>query len=413
MPISRRDFLKTSVAMVPAVAVMPAVFRRAVAASLLESPSAAGGERTLIVVQMAGGNDPLNTLVPYADGRYYDLRPNLAIPEGDVLPLNNEVGFHPSLAKLKTFWDQGMLAIVEEVGYPSPSFSHFSSMDIWQSADPEAKLKDGWLGRYFDTLDSTQGVIQGLAASGRLAPELLSSTVPVPIVRNIAEYRLQGDPRFPDAAEGRAETLLNLYAASPPQAPYSMLLDTTLEAAQRSSLALQQADQDYTQMAEYPESGLANALRLLAEAIVGDLGLKVGHVTIGGFDTHANQLRDQPPLLEMVSEAIYAFYEDMRDHGKNQDVVIMTWTEFGRRARSNGSDGTDHGAAGQLFVLGTPVQGGFYGERPDIGRLVDDNLRFTTDFRSVYATVLERWLGAPAEAVLGNQRFEQLPFLAA
>ena len=167
MPISRRDFLKTSVAMVPAVAVMPAVFRRAVAASLLESPSAAGGERTLIVVQMAGGNDPLNTLVPYADGRYYDLRPNLAIPEGDVLPLNNEVGFHPSLAKLKTFWDQGMLAIVEGVGYPSPSFSHFSSMDIWQSADPEAKLKDGWLGRYFDTLDSTQGVIQGLAASGR------------------------------------------------------------------------------------------------------------------------------------------------------------------------------------------------------------------------------------------------------
>ena len=218
MPISRRDFLKTGVAMVPALAVMPAVFQRAVAASLLESPAAAGGNRTLIVVQMAGGNDPLNTLVPYADGRYYDLRPDLAIPDGGLLPLDGEVGLHSSLAELKTIWDQGMLAIVEGVGYPSPSFSHFSSMDIWQSADPEVKLKNGWLGRYFDMLDSTQGVFAGLVASGRPAPELLSATVPVPIVGNIAEYPA-GRPAFPRGGRsprGDASEPVRRFAAPSP-----------------------------------------------------------------------------------------------------------------------------------------------------------------------------------------------------
>ena len=346
-------------------------------------------------------------------GRYYDLRADLAIPDGEVLPLDGEVGLHSSLAHLKTLWDQGMLAVVEGVGYPSPNFSHFSSMDIWQSADPEAKLKNGWLGRYFDTLDSTQEVFAGLVAGGRPAPDLLSATVPVPIVQSIAQYQLQGDPRFPEAAEPRAETLLNLYAASPPQAPYAMLLNTTMEAFQRSSQALQQADQAYTQMADYPNTQLAGALRLLGEAVVGDLGVKVGHVTIGGFDTHATQAGLQAGLLQTVSEALWAFYQDLKGHGKDRDVVVMTWSEFGRRARSNASNGTDDGAAGLLFVLGTPVNGGLYGERPDLGNLSDDNLRFTTDFRSVYATVLERWLGAPAEAVLGNQRFEALPFLPA
>jgi uncharacterized protein (DUF1501 family) len=413
MSISRRDFLKTSVAMVPTLAMMPAVFRRSVAAALLESPAAASSNRTLIVVQMAGGNDPLNTLVPYGDGRYYDLRPDLAIPEDLILPLDREVGLHSSLADLKTLWDQGMLAIVEGVGYPRPNYSHFSSMDIWQSADPEAKLKHGWLGRYFEMLESTQGVFAGLTAGNRTAPELFSATVPVPVVPNIARYQLQGDPRFPEAADARAEALLNLYAASPSQAPYSMLLDTTINAAQRSSLALQQADQDYTQMADYPDTRLANALKVLAEAIVGDLGVKVGHVTIGGFDTHATQAGPQADLLREVSGAVRAFYEDIKAHGKDRDVVVMTWSEFGRRARSNASNGTDHGDAGLQFILGTPVKGGLYGERPDLGNLDNDNLRFTTDFRSVYATVLEQWLGAPAEAVLGNQRFETLPFLTA
>jgi uncharacterized protein (DUF1501 family) len=192
-----------------------------------------------------------------------------------------------------------------------------------------------------------------------------------------------------------------------------MLLDTTINAAQRSSLALQQADQDYTQMADYPDTRLANALKVLAEAIVGDLGVKVGHVTIGGFDTHATQAGPQADLLREVSGAVRAFYEDIKAHGKDRDVVVMTWSEFGRRARSNASNGTDHGDAGLQFILGTPVKGGLYGERPDLGNLDNDNLRFTTDFRSVYATVLEQWLGAPAEAVLGNQRFETLPFLTA
>jgi uncharacterized protein (DUF1501 family) len=163
---------------------------------------------------------------------------------------------------------------------------------------------------------------------------------------------------------------------------------------------------------EYPDTPLGRGLRLLSEAIIADLGIKVGHVTIGGFDTHASQPTDHDNVLRTVSEALYAFYQDLKAHGKDRHVVIMTWSEFGRRVKSNASDGTDHGSAAPLFILGTPVAGGFYGERPDLGYLYDDNLRFTTDFRTIYATMLEGWLGASSEAILEGKRFDTLPILA-
>ncbi|MCL0101875.1 hypothetical protein M1O29_02175, partial [Dehalococcoidia bacterium] len=176
---------------------MPSVFRRATAAAALESKDSETNNRTLIIVQMAGGNDPLNTLVPYADNRYYDLRPNLAIDGSKLLVLNGDVGLHPAMSKLKTVWDEGKLAIVEGVGYASPSFSHFTSMDIWQSADPDGSLKDGWLGRYFDNLDATQDVFSGLAIGRRLPLEVLSTEIATPIVQSIASYKLLGDRRYP------------------------------------------------------------------------------------------------------------------------------------------------------------------------------------------------------------------------
>jgi len=412
MAITRRDFIKTGIALVPTMALMPSVFRRAAAAAAFEQEAVGGKVRTLIIVQMAGGNDPLNTLVPYADNRYYDLRSNLSIADTDVLPLDADVGFHPALANLKNVWDEGRLAVIEGVGYEAPSFSHFSSMDIWQSADPDGSLTDGWLGRYFEELDASQDVLQGLAVGRRLPLEVFSEQVPVPIVESVAGYQLQGDRRYPEAGDARAQALLDLYAA-PRQAPYSVLLDNTIQAMHSSSVTLQEVEQAYTSRVEYPETPLAQSLRLLAQAVTSDVGLQVGHVTIGGWDTHANQLADQQTLLETVDQAVYAFYQDIKDHGKEQDVVIMTWSEFGRRARSNASNGTDHGAAGLMFALGAPVTGGLYGARPDLGNLADDNLRYTTDFRSVYATVLERWLGAPAEAILGKGRFQQLGFLPA
>jgi len=415
MLITRRHFLKSSVALVPAYAFLPSVFRRAVASSILESPtgSAAFPDRTLVVVQMAGGNDGLNTLAPYSDNRYYDHRPNVAIPAGDLLHLNGEVGLHPAMSKLKELWDEGVLAIVEGVGYQNQSYSHFESMHIWQTGGRSDTLNNGWLGRYFDTLDRSQDQgFRGMAVGRILPPECSTPHSPIPVVESVALYQLQSDPRYPDAAQIRADSLLKLFSASPRETPYAVLLDNTMEAAYKSSQALQDADKAYKSAVEYPSTSLGKGLRLLSEAIIGDLGIRVGHVTIGGFDTHANQPKDHDDLLRTVSEALHAFYQDLKAHGKDRNVVIMTWSEFGRRVKSNDSEGTDHGSAAPLFILGTPVAGGLYGERPDLGYLYNDNLNFTTDFRTVYATVLDDWLGASSEAILGEKRLDTLPILS-
>ena len=414
MLVSRRQFLKSSMLVAPSFAFMPTIFKRAVAAATTEtfnsSPASPSG--TLVIVQMAGGNDGLNTVVPYNDDRYYDLRGNIALAQKDVLPLNDEVGFHPAMAKLKELWDEDVLAIVEGVGYPNPSFSHFESMDIWQSADLNRNYKDGWLGRYFDSLQQTQShPFQGMAVGRKLPPALKSSKVPIPIVESVDQYKLSSNTHVPEYAEARAKAVLKLFAASPRGAPYSVLLDNTVEAAYQSSLALQGAHAAYTPGAIYPETKLGKALKLVAEAIIGDLGVKVGHVSIGGFDTHADQPEEHADLLRSLSEAMAAFYQDLKAHGKDKEVTIMTWSEFGRRVTSNASDGTDHGTAGPMFLLGTPVKGGLYGERPDLRDLGNNNLRFTTDFRSVYATVFEQILGVPAEAMLGTSEYKPLSLI--
>ena len=385
------------------------VFRRAVASSVLESRSYSSPypNRTLIIIQMAGGNDGLNTVVPYTDSRYYDHRSYLAVSDEDVLDLNGELGLHPVLGKMKLLWDQGLLAVVQGVGYENQSYSHFESMHVWQTADNKGKLGEGWLGRYFESLKGMEdNIFQGLAV-GKLMPyECSNLNAPIPVVSSIDKYRLKG------SSEQRSEALLKLYGSSPLDAPYGVLLDNTIEAVYKSSEALQTADKNYKSDIQYPETSLSKSLKVLAEAIIGDLGVRVGHVKIGGFDTHSDQIVEQPDLLQEMSEAIYAFYEDLKAAGRDQDVLIMTWSEFGRRVKSNGSGGTDHGAAAPMFLIGSPVIGGVYGENPNLRNLDKDNLRFTTDFRSVYSTVLEEWLGAAPEAILGGQRFEHIPFLA-
>ena len=409
MLISRRNFLKSTATLLPAFASLPMVFRRAVASSMLESSSYSSPyqNRTLIIIQMAGGNDGLNTVIPYTDSKYYDHRSYLAVSDEDVLDLNGELGLHPVLGKMKLLWDQGLLTVVQGVGYENQSYSHFESMHIWQTADNKGKLEEGWLGRYFESLKGMEdNIFQGLAV-GKLMPyECSNLNAPIPVVSSIDKYRLEG------STQQRSEALLKLYSSSPLGAPYGVLLDNTIEAVYKSSEALQTADKNYQSDIQYPETSLSKSLKVLAEAIIGDLGVRVGHVKIGGFDTHSDQIVEQPDLLQEMSEAIYAFYEDLKAAGRDQDVLIMTWSEFGRRVKSNGSGGTDHGAAAPMFLIGSPVVGGIYGENPNLRNLDKDNLRFTTDFRSVYSTVLEEWLGAAPEAILGGQRFEHIPFLA-
>ena len=415
MLISRRQFLKSSAAVGIGTALLPSVLQKAAAAAGLEAAGGIGprDRRTLIVVEMAGGNDVLNTLVPYADGRYFDLRGRLSVPPGDVIPLDRDVGLHPSLAAFKPLWDAGRLAIVEGVGYPNPTFSHFKARDIWRSGGPEADLRaGGWLGRYLEqSQDAAESGFRGLAIGRRLPEELLSS-VPIPIVHSAERYRVRAESLSPDLAQARTRSLLDLYKSYPRSTPFAALFDATLAAAVESSQAVRGVNDAYSPALEYPDTPFARGLQLMAAAIDGGLGVRVGHVTLNGFDTHATQDRDHPRLLRTLSEGLAAFYEDLKAHGRDGDVVIMTWSEFGRRAKSNASSGTDHGGAGLVFLLGTAVKGGFYGERPSLRNLERDNLVYTTDFRSVYATVLEEWLGAPADIVVGKG-FKTLPIIAA
>jgi uncharacterized protein (DUF1501 family) len=415
--LNRRDFIQQSLAVVSLGLGVPGVFSRAVAAAAEESSVPTVSGKTLIVVQMAGGVDGLNTVIPYKDPAYRQNRAALGVKEDEMLVVDDRVAFHQSFEQLKDVFDQGKLAVIEGVGYPNPNFSHFKAMDIWQFADPEGKTNDGWLGKYFEGLTDADGhPLTGLSVGSRLPEAFQSDKISIPAVANLDTFQLQnaaGD-KNPDA---RRTSLMKLYDVyKPANTRFAALLDTTLENAYQSSLQLNQAHSTYRPSVTYPQTSLATGMRLLAELIdsggAGGSPLRVGHVFIGGFDTHTNQEATLTRLLKETSEAIHAFWTDVNTHGHGDDVVIMTWSEFGRRVKENAQIGTDHGSAGPMFVLGNAVKGGFYGEPPNLSNLDNGNLRFTTDFRSVYATLLERWLKSPADDVLGA-RFPQVDFLPA
>lgn len=390
---------------------MPSVFEKALTA-LAEQPlhgAIAGDGRILVIVQMAGGNDGLNTIIPITDSRYFDSRPRIAIPPSQAIKVNSSTGLHPKLAGMKALWDQGILAVVEGVGYPSPNFSHFVSMRIWQKADPTERRPQGWLGRYLEKAKRIQEApFLGLAIGRTLPAALETPAVAVPSLQNLGVYRFLGNPQAASSASPRMKYLTSLYEASAADNPYGPLLNGSLRAAISSVDTLQQAHQNYKPAVEYPTDPLASSLLTVAEAIAANTGVKVCHVTIGGFDTHASQANVQGRQLGMLSDSLQAFYADLKAHNLDSRVVVMTWSEFGRRVRENGSQGTDHGSAGPLFILGTPVKGGLYGGRPGLDDLDNGNLRYTVDFRSVYATVLDGWLKTPSRDILGAA-YETIP----
>lgn len=409
MKLSRRAMIKDGMLVVSAGMVMPAIFSRGVAsARALQLDHArtalAGNDHTLIVVQMAGGNDGLNTVVPYTDATYHKMRPTLGIAEDKVLHLDDRLGLHSNLAPLKNLWDQGHLAIVEGVGYPNQSLSHFQAMDIWQTLDLSGNGREGWLGKLVAGLVDKDGhPFQAMDIGTQTAQALSSITTPVPTLTSAQTYRLNADPTEPDGGNARLQALLKLYNTYPRSSPYAALLDTTALNAHEGGRQLLQAEAAYQPAVTYPQGPFATGLKTLAEAIVQGLGLRVGYVTLGGFDTHANQTATHETLLKNLAEGLAAFYTDLEKHGKADNVVVMTWSEFGRRVEENGSQGTDHGTAAPLFVLGNSIHKGIYGEPPDLKNLDQvGNLKYTVDFRSVYATVLDRWMGASSKDVLGG-----------
>ncbi len=409
MRLSRRALIKDGLLVVSAGMVMPTIFSRGVASARAMSQEGsrfaqAASERTLIVVQMAGGNDGLNTVIPFTDPLYHQMRPTLAIPDTQVLMLDTRLGLHPNLKALQPLWEQGHLAIVEGVGYPNQSLSHFQAMDIWQTLDLSGNGTEGWLGKLVSGwVDQDGHPFKALDVGVQTAQALQSISTPVPTVASVNSYRVYPDPTDRDASNARMQALMKLYSSYPKTSPYAALLDTTALNAQDGSSQLLQADATYKPAVTYPAGAFAEGLKILAEAIVQGLGLRVGYVTLGGFDTHANQQATHAALMQTLAEGLSAFYTDLDAHGKADNVVVMTWSEFGRRVEENGSLGTDHGTAAPMFVLGKPINKGIYGEPPSLSNLDSNgNLKYTVDFRSVYATVLDRWLGASSKDVLGG-----------
>lgn len=414
--IDRRAFLARGLAFVAVGSAMPAAFVRAVSAEELTGPAraAAGGSdrRALVIVQLGGGNDGLNTLVPYADGSYFDSRGKLAITPETALPLNDRIALNPALAGMRDLYDRGDLAIVEGVGYPDPNRSHFRSMEIWHTASTENSVSTGWLGRLLDVTAGDHDSRWRAANVGASAPLALTAGDSfVPSLESVPAYVLQGDRRLRGSreAEQRLTDWVHIYAQQAAAGGRLALISETGLDAYHSTVDLGEEVDDYVPQVAYSDSPLGKALLTCAQLIGSSIGTNVCYVTTGGFDSHAAQDRSHPRLLSGISDALVAFQDDLRAQGSERDVATFVWTEFGRRVRANGSSGTDHGTASPAFLLGGAVNGGLYGEPSSLDRL-DDNgdLRYTTDFRSIYSSVIEQWLGADPVGVLGD-RYPQLP----
>ncbi len=400
--VTRRDFLTSSLLPVAAGLAVPAAFARGAYAAAADRSQ---NDRVLVILQLGGGNDGLNTLVPYNDGNYYSARPKIGIKPQTVLKLNERIGLNPSLKGIKALWDQGKVAIVEGVGYPNPSYSHFQSIRVWEFADPSMANVEGWLGEYLAKNYDPQGHPLAACALGQASvpAELRGPTSSVTVVQSAKGFQVQGGP-------ARADTAQKLYTQAPP--PYGVLFDTAMSSANAAIQALSRAQSRYQPAAVYDQkqklvyaakNNLAQSLELASELITTDVGVKVVHVTLGGFDTHTIEEKRHDDLLAAVDQAVSAFFADLTARGHADRVVMMSWSEFGRRVKENASLGTDHGAAAPMFVIGNLVKGGLYGEPANLSNLDNGNLRYTTDFRSVYRTVLENFLGADAGAVLKAQ----------
>jgi uncharacterized protein (DUF1501 family) len=399
MNLSRRGFLKTSSLVALGASVPGFVSRTAAQAPLA---SAAGGRDTiLVVIQLTGGNDGLNTVIPFRDDNYRRLRPTLAQPTDQVRRLNDAVGLHPSMNGLAELLQDQSLCVVQGVGYPNPNQSHFVSMDIWQSASPAGPRNEGWIGRALRGIPGAASF--HLTGSNEPAPlSLTGAPVRVPSIASLADFQLRVSPA--NQNDGRQQRSIIEQVAQP--AGQGNLLDfvqRTSVNTYASSRRLQEIGRNYTPRVSYPASALGSHLRLAAQLIDGGLGARLFYVSIDGFDTHASQAQAHANLLREVSDAMTAFYRDMAARGHRDRILMMTFSEFGRRARENGSRGTDHGAAAPMLLVGGKVRAGVVGAHPSLTELDAGNLRFHTDFRQVYAAILDRWLGVPSRPVLGQE----------
>ena len=412
MPVTRRDFIKKSATTVAVGLAVPPwlakmVWADSVADNALAKSGAAAG-RSLVVIQLTGGNDGLNTVVPYTDTVYRSARPVLAHSADKVLHLTDTVGLSPVMTGMKTLYDQGRLAIVQGAGYPNPNHSHFRSMEIWQTAEPEKMAAEGWVGRYLDSIRSGRtSPLTGINIGSEASEALANAHAAVPSIQGLANFGVV----FPSSPEGQARTAaLKSVQMGDSNTPYGKLFQQTAAETYESADKIAAGLTRYHSTVAYPKSAFGKGMQEIAQLVAANLGTRVYYISTGGFDTHTQQARRHDQLWSDVSDTLLAFQTDLEQLGAGDHVLTLAFSEFGRRVHENAGGGTDHGTASEMFLLGKPVKGGLYGEYPSLSNLDAGDLKYTTDFRAVYATVLDRWLGTSSEAVLGK-RYEDLKFV--
>jgi uncharacterized protein (DUF1501 family) len=357
------------------------------------------GNTVLVVCQLSGGNDGLNTVIPYADKQYYTLRPTLGIPDSQVLKINEQIAFHPALEALHGLYKAGKVAVIQNVGYPRPNRSHFKSMDIWQSASPDSTLRYGWIGRHFDqqmTLGTLNPVVAvGLSTDKPLA--LNAKNASIPCFASLTDIQsMVGDP---DAEK----MLRQIQGADAMEGSNQRVVQQASKSALDAMAVLNKQLANYQPKQEYGNDEFGRGFKQIAQLVATSPATRVVYFSVGGFDTHARQDERHKQLLSGFSNAVAAFQKEMESAGKADNVIVLVFSEFGRRSYENASGGTDHGAAAPMFLIGSRVKGGLHGPIPNLSDLADGDLKYAIDFREVYATTLDEWMGGDSSVVLGQQ----------
>lgn len=427
--VTRRQFIKRGAGLVSVGLVMPRLW---IPEARGQSIAADPARRILVVIQLLGGNDGLNTVVPYTDARYYNQRPLLSIKDSELKDkggvstiISNEFGLHPSLSEIRDLYEAGKVAITLGVGYPNPTLSHFLSMDIWHTANLSGLGGEGWLGKYADVALIGKPGLPAASVGGVLPKTLLSDKVVIPSIINFDIYDFLTDFNYPGDSRNQLNTFNRTAGRSLSTDSVNGAINRVGLDAVSGALRFKSSVAGYSSSVTYAaDNPLAQGMKMLAQIITTVPEASLLYVTLGSFDHHSDQIshvNNHPDkfsglhagLLKWFSDAVKTFYDDMAQHGLAENVVMMQWSEFGRRPNENASFGTDHGTAAPLFVIGNPVRGGLYGEQPSLAATDLDaagNMKFTVDFRSVYATFLDKWLGVDSKSILGGA-FENAGFL--
>ena len=370
-------------------------------------------DRVLVVVQLTGGNDFLNTLVPYTSGHYYDARKKIVIDQDQVLPINDQLGINNNAAPLKRLYDEGKMAIIQGIGYPDSNRSHFRGMDIWHTCEPDRVGPDGWLGLAVrELVPNSENVLTGVNIGRGLPRAMAVSGVPVTSIGDIEGYGVMTDVEREQLRDRAVETFQSIYGGVMGTGAVAEYIGKTGIDVLKGAGMLSDVAAKYESPIEYADNPIAKNLRDVARIHLAGLGTRVFYTGHIGYDTHANEMSAHPKLMDEMSGAISDFLADLEHHGAGDNVTVMMFTEFGRRMRDNGS-GTDHGSGGGAFLFGNNVEGGLYSEYPALDPADwehGEDLKHTIDFRGVYGTVLEQWMGVESAPIVKGD-FEQVyPF---